>query len=108
MRFVLIMTIRERNDSWHAGIWIPGHAFAFHGGIKTKNGVFLVQAVIVAAGKKGTDKEPRALSFAQQSPRDLRELRFVRDEDLLPEASAVLELESPARPRIGGELFDAL
>ncbi len=67
-----------------------------------------MQIVIVTAGKKWANKEPHTFALAKQAPADLRELRFPRDEYLLLDASAVLEFENPAWPRLGGELLDAL
>src|SRR5439155_26564887 len=76
-------------------------------GVKAERGVFLVQTVIVSARQKRTHEEPHTLALAEQTPADLRELRFARDENLLLDARAVLEFENPARPRLGGELLDA-
>src|SRR5438552_5818799 len=108
MRLMPIVTVGERDDGGHAGIRMPDDPLGVHGGIKVEGGILLVQTVIIAARKKRTHEQARTLALAEQTPANLRELRFTRDENFLLEARAVLKFESPARPRLGGELFNEL
>src|SRR5258708_7111468 len=77
---VLVEAVRKRNHGGHAGMRIPRNALAVHGSLEAERGVFPVQTVIVAAGKKWANKEPYTFALAKQAPADLRELRFARDE----------------------------
>src|SRR5262245_56925317 len=77
-------------------------------GAEAKGAVLAMQGVMIATGEERSHTEPevRARRSQMTAPHD-RGGRSSRDEDLLDDDGAVLEPESPGRPRLGREAMQA-
>src|SRR6187431_2808875 len=106
MRLMFVVAVGQCDYGRHAGIRTPNDSLAICRGVKAESGVLLVQTMIVAARQKRTHEKSHTLGLTEQTPADLRDLRFTRHENLLLHTRAILEFENPARPRLSGELLD--
>src|SRR6516162_5322805 len=101
-RFMVVAAVMaiHRINPRQAFVRTPPHLFTVGSGLKAEGGVFLVQAVIVAAGKKRADEQFYPIPLVQQPPRKNCCLGLPGHKDFLRQLATLLRSVLPDRPRL--------
>ena len=101
-----IGSIRKGNDPGDVGVGMPDDPAILYFGVEAERGILMVERVVVTAGEKGPERESDANARVSQPPGQDDDRSIVAGEDLVLDACAVLEQETPARPWLGRERLD--
>src|SRR2546425_1684566 len=101
-----IGAIRKGNDPGDVGIGMPDAPAILYFGVEAERGILVVERVVVTAREERSECECDTDARFTQPPGQGHDGSLVAGEDLVLDACAVLEQETPARPWLGRERLD--